>query len=130
MLGRTTRNLRELIKFGRSAHTGSSLNNKNLNCLVFLDVLMVIMELFVIKMSMSVNVLVYVYVQMADNVSIILEALLVTACWGSLVKTVLWMIMNVKQTLEHLNVRMVALVLMELVDIPAIVHQFIKVAYF
>ena len=88
------------------------------------------MELFVIKMSMSVNVLVYVYVQMADNVSIILEALLVTACRGSPVKTVLWMIMNVKQTLEHLNVRMVALVLMELVDIPAIVHQFIKVAYF
>ena len=48
----------------------SCMNNKNFNFLVFLGVPMVIMELFVIKISTNVKFLVCVYVMEMENVSI------------------------------------------------------------
>ena len=65
----------------------SCMNNKNFNFLVFLGVPMVIMELFVIKISTNVKFL--VYVMEMENVPIQWGATVVAAMLDYLVKTVL-----------------------------------------
>ena len=79
----------ELQTCGRSVHGELHEYNKNFNFLVFLGVPMVIMELFVMTISMNVKFLVYVHVMEMENVSIQQGATVVAAMLDSLVKTVL-----------------------------------------